>query len=79
MTFRLQTGRHPSFPDVDVFLSIRGSGTEPKLKYYSEMRCDNALELEQDNLFLENLVNGFIRDVLKPEQNNLHFGKVTRS
>ncbi|EME29859.1 Glucose 1,6-bisphosphate synthase [Galdieria sulphuraria] len=76
ITVRLQTGRHPSFPDVDVFLSIRGSGTEPKLKYYSEMRCDNATELQSDNIFLVNLVTNFIQNVLKPEENDLAFPKV---
>jgi len=73
----LQTGRHPNFSDVDVFLSIRGSGTEPKLKYYCEMRCDNANELEQDRTFLKNLVDNFIQCVLKPEENHLQLAKVS--
>jgi len=77
ITFRLQTGRHPNFSDVDVFLSIRGSGTEPKLKYYCEMRCDNANELEQDRTFLKNLVDNFIQCVLKPEENHLQLAKVS--
>ncbi|GJQ12082.1 hypothetical protein GpartN1_g3873.t1 [Galdieria partita] len=77
ITFRLQTGRHPSFSDVDVFLSIRGSGTEPKLKYYSEMRSDNVTQLQQDDIFLEKLVNSFIQNVLKPEENGLQPPKLS--
>eukprot|EP00871_Galdieria_phlegrea_P002606 jgi/Galph1/3346/GphlegSOOS_G2043.1 len=73
ITFRIQSGLHPSFKVVDIFLSIRASGTEPKLKYYSEMRCDNGLELKGDEQFLKKLVHTFIEEVLKPKENQLEF------
>jgi hypothetical protein len=43
-------------------------GTEPKLKYYSEMR-GATMEEARDSLHL--LVTAFCRDLLQPELNGL--------
>lgn len=45
----------------NAVISIRNSGTEPKLKYYSEIRGDNATQAETD---LKGLVKEFCRVLL---------------
>jgi phosphomannomutase len=47
-------------------VTVRGSGTEPKLKYYSEMVGPNASQEE-----LKELVDAVIAELLKPEERNL--------
>ncbi|ROT76706.1 putative phosphoglucomutase-2 [Penaeus vannamei] len=53
-------------------LTLRTSGTEPKIKYYSEMCAKpeqhdwSALEAE-----LAELVEGVIQEMMEPEKNNL--------
>ena len=47
-----------------TILTLRTSGTEPKIKYYSEHHSDTQ---ENTKSQLDSLVNSFISEVLKPE------------
>ena len=51
-------------------VTVRGSGTEPKLKYYSEMVGPNASAEE-----LRELVDAVIAELLKPEERGLMAAK----
>lgn len=48
--------------------TLRGSGTEPKLKYYCEMYGADKEETQKE---LNELVNCVIQEYLQPEKNNL--------
>jgi len=57
---------------ADVVVSLRGSGTEPKVKYYSEIRCSS--ESAQSNRayeHLKDLVEAVIEYCLEPNKNQL--------
>lgn len=57
---------------ADTVISLRGSGTEPKVKYYAELRCD---EMHATNglgqTHLRNAVRDAIEKILKPSENKL--------
>ncbi|KAF4743926.1 Phosphoglucomutase-2, partial [Perkinsus olseni] len=55
--------------DNNAVVTLRGSGTEPKLKYYCEM-SDRKSE-EQAKANLEVVVNDVINNFLQPEKNGL--------
>jgi phosphomannomutase len=54
----------------DMTISLRGSGTEPKVKYYSEIRVSGAETKWGDEVLLD-ACEAAIAAVLKPEANNL--------
>ncbi|KAA8499584.1 putative phosphoglucomutase-2 [Porphyridium purpureum] len=56
--------------DSNVEISLRASGTEPKLKYYSEIRC-NRSQTEHAAARLEALVDLVIQTCLDPIGNGL--------
>jgi len=49
-------------------VTFRGSGTEPKLKYYAELGGKNRKEVEKE---LDELVKAVIDNCLEPEKNDL--------
>eukprot|EP01130_Rhizamoeba_saxonica_P014261 TRINITY_DN6216_c0_g1_i1.p1 TRINITY_DN6216_c0_g1~~TRINITY_DN6216_c0_g1_i1.p1 ORF type:complete len:585 (+),score=123.78 TRINITY_DN6216_c0_g1_i1:30-1784(+) len=53
-------------------VTLRGSGTEPKLKYYCELHGENSEEVESE---LNELCDSVIQDLLQPEK----FGLVAPS
>lgn len=54
----------------DMTISLRGSGTEPKVKYYSEIRISES-EKHEGMEILKEAVESAIVSVLRPEENNL--------
>lgn len=46
ITFRFTSGLEVDDPKPDLVVSFRASGTEPKFKYYSELRCPTSLITE---------------------------------
>ncbi|CAH2076982.1 unnamed protein product, partial [Iphiclides podalirius] len=54
-------------------VTVRTSGTEPKLKFYTELVCDAPTEREQDDMKrkLEAMVQEFIEELLQPKENGL--------
>ncbi|CAH2232672.1 jg5297 [Pararge aegeria aegeria] len=54
-------------------VTIRTSGTEPKLKYYTELVCNAPTIAEQDEkkIFLEQIVKEFIDELIQPKENGL--------
>ncbi|XP_045447654.1 phosphoglucomutase-2 [Melitaea cinxia] len=52
---------------------VRTSGTEPKLKYYTELACHAPLPSEQEakKVELEIMVKEFIEELLQPKENGL--------
>ncbi|XP_069356227.1 phosphopentomutase [Maniola hyperantus] len=54
-------------------VTIRTSGTEPKLKYYTELVCDAPTLSEQEakKVFLDQTVKEFINELIQPEENGL--------
>ncbi|XP_063822807.1 phosphopentomutase [Ostrinia nubilalis] len=54
-------------------VTVRTSGTEPKLKYYSELVCDadTDSEREQVKLKLQHIVQEFVEELLQPKENGL--------
>ncbi|KAI8422777.1 hypothetical protein MSG28_006522 [Choristoneura fumiferana] len=52
---------------------VRTSGTEPKLKYYTELVCkaDTIQEQEQMNAQLKDMVKEFMEELLQPRENGL--------
>lgn len=68
------------FIDDDITITLRTSGTEPKIKYYSEIVAElpksvDESDIEQAKLNARNrlsmLVEAVIRDCLQPEKYNL--------
>ena len=51
-------------------VTLRTSGTEPKLKYYVELRTDDPESAQAD---LEELVGSVIDEFLQPDVNDLEF------
>ncbi|CAL4067338.1 unnamed protein product, partial [Meganyctiphanes norvegica] len=58
--------------DNGCVLTLRTSGTEPKIKYYSEM-CAKPEQKDWDGLEkeLEELVSGVVENLMQPERNSL--------
>jgi phosphomannomutase len=54
----------------DSICTLRGSGTEPKLKYYIEARGEFA-KAQEVRSCLEELVSSVINEFLQPEANGL--------
>lgn len=54
----------------DLTISLRGSGTEPKVKYYSEIRVSES-EKQAGNAILREAVESAITSILQPKENNL--------
>ncbi|KAJ8721282.1 hypothetical protein PYW07_002057 [Mythimna separata] len=54
-------------------VTIRTSGTEPKLKYYSELVCQAPTRSEQEsmNAKLQVIVKEFVEELLQPKENGL--------
>ncbi len=48
--------------------TLRGSGTEPKLKYYTDLRGDDPVTTKQT---LDSMVDAIIAQLLQPEKFNL--------
>ncbi|CAG4985609.1 unnamed protein product [Parnassius apollo] len=59
--------------DNGMSVTVRTSGTEPKLKYYTELVCDAPTEREQEEMRkkLEIMVQEFIGELLQPKENGL--------
>lgn len=55
---------------ADVTISLRGSGTEPKVKYYSEIRVAKS-ERREGFAILKEAVQSAITSVLRPKENKL--------
>lgn len=53
-------------------VTLRGSGTEPKLKYYCELKGESK---EKTEAVLDGLVKAVIADLLEPEKNELEAPK----
>jgi len=49
-------------------ITLRGSGTEPKLKYYTDLKGENP---EQTKIILDDMVKVTIDQLLEPEKNGL--------
>jgi phosphomannomutase len=56
------------FFENGAILTLRGSGTEPKIKYYSELQ---GTDVDATNKELAELVQAVIHDFLRPEANGL--------
>ncbi|XP_063893505.1 phosphopentomutase [Helicoverpa armigera] len=54
-------------------VTVRTSGTEPKLKYYSELVCEAKSRSEQEsmNAKLKVMVKAFVEELLQPRENGL--------
>ncbi|CAH0581574.1 unnamed protein product [Chrysodeixis includens] len=54
-------------------VTVRTSGTEPKLKYYSELVCEAPTKSEQQsmNTKLKVMVKEFVEELLQPAENGL--------
>jgi phosphomannomutase len=59
----------PSTALDDVTISLRGSGTEPKLKWYSEIRVPSAAQRSVGLELLKEAVDDAIRRIVQPELN----------
>ncbi|KAH6565777.1 hypothetical protein BASA50_003368 [Batrachochytrium salamandrivorans] len=51
-----------------ALITLRTSGTEPKIKYYTELRATTLAQAKQD---LQTVVDSMIENCLCPKQNNL--------
>lgn len=72
LTFRCSKEMSDESHDAPLIIHVRGSGTEPKIKFYSELRC--SVEESEDGSarkFLEAAVESAIEQLLKPEQYHL--------
>lgn len=60
--------------DNGLVLTLRTSGTEPKLKYYAEL-CASSTIQDKDALksTLKEMVNCVIKEFLQPDKNNLKY------
>nr|CAD7399458.1 unnamed protein product [Timema cristinae] len=60
-----------------LVVTLRTSGTEPKIKYYTEL-CAAPEEQNMDHLreVLKEMVDAIVEDFLQPEKNNLTARKV---
>jgi phosphomannomutase len=58
------------FFENGAVITVRGSGTEPKLKYYAELRGEYS-QKEQVDAMLADTLHALIHDLLKPEANGL--------
>ncbi|CAN8063389.1 unnamed protein product [Agarophyton chilense] len=74
ITFRC-SGPSRKGEDCPLVIHLRGSGTEPKIKYYSELRT-TAKERDSGSAqrFLKKAVQDAVSKVLRPSENNLHHG-----
>jgi phosphoglucomutase len=59
ITFKLENG---------VVFTLRTSGTEPKVKYYSEIKGADKEKAQKD---LDATIESMIRELLDPEKNGL--------
>lgn len=59
--------------DHDCVATIRTSGTEPKIKYYSEISTNpnERLTREEAQAKIDELINNLVEKLLEPEKNNL--------
>ncbi|KPI92940.1 Glucose 1,6-bisphosphate synthase [Papilio xuthus] len=59
--------------DSGLSVTVRTSGTEPKLKYYTELVCTAPTQREQEEMKrkLEVMVKEFIEELLQPKENGL--------
>lgn len=55
-------------------ITLRGSGTEPKLKYYSELPAGPGMDRTHADQTLARMIDAMVRELLKPEQNGLSKG-----
>ncbi|XP_047507258.1 phosphoglucomutase-2 [Pieris napi] len=64
ITFRCSNG---------LSVTVRTSGTEPKLKYYTELVCqaDTICAQEAKKMELETMVKEFIEELIQPKENGL--------
>lgn len=53
----------------DVVISLRGSGTEPKMKWYSEIRVASAALCDEGRRILKSSVKDALEQVLLPRKN----------
>lgn len=56
--------------NVTATFTLRTSGTEPKIKYYSEMSCHYE-EKTESNKMLKDMVNCLLENLLEPVRNGL--------
>lgn len=57
---------------ADVVVSLRGSGTEPKVKHYAELRCsEEHVRSGEGQKYLKGAVRDAVEKILKPSRNNL--------
>ncbi|KAI9206097.1 uncharacterized protein BJ171DRAFT_422329 [Polychytrium aggregatum] len=63
ITFRFENGG---------VLTLRTSGTEPKIKYYSELGGKTS---EAAKAALDRIVEGFVNELMQPERNHLGYRK----
>ncbi|XP_060803872.1 phosphopentomutase [Amyelois transitella] len=59
--------------DNGLRVTVRTSGTEPKLKYYTELVCRASTRSEQEKMKskLVEMVQEFVNELLQPEENGL--------
>ncbi|XP_072171272.1 phosphopentomutase-like [Diadema setosum] len=58
--------------DNGVVATLRTSGTEPKIKYYTEICADSASRTKEDIVSeLNRFVNNLVEELLQPEMNKL--------
>lgn len=56
----------------DVVISLRGSGTEPKVKHYAELRCEEKVAKDgSGQALIDAVVRDAIDQVLRPSENGL--------
>ncbi|CAH2108603.1 unnamed protein product [Euphydryas editha] len=68
------SGEMVAFAGADgLAVTVRTSGTEPKLKYYAELACraPTAREQEAKKVEFEKMVKEFIEELLQPKENGL--------
>ena len=53
--------------------TLRTSGTEPKIKYYTELIGEPGVSVDRESFSstLSNIVNSMVSELLQPEINNL--------
>lgn len=59
------------FELLDGWVALRCSGTEPKIKYYSEMTCRKKEEVHQCYERLHQKAHRLCEELLKPVENGL--------
>ena len=67
ITFTVQ---HSQESSVKAVLTLRTSGTEPKIKYYSEMSCDYA-DRGRIAMHLDDLICAMSNELVQPDRNGL--------